>query len=79
MPTIWKPGSDQMAEKCGSRVAHDWRGYGAVAVSRYCCGRDAASELIKRNAIGAGLLWFFSADYHHAAVQTVGYGPILAP
>jgi hypothetical protein len=39
MPTIWKPGSGQMAERCGSRVAHDWRGYGAVTANRYCYDR----------------------------------------
>src|SRR6516162_3109192 len=46
MPMIWKPGSDQMAERCGSRVAHDWRGYEAVAANPYCYDRDRGWPLI---------------------------------
>jgi len=44
MPTIWKPGSDRMAERYGSRVAHDWRGYGAVMANRYCYNRGRGAE-----------------------------------
>jgi hypothetical protein len=28
-----------MAERCGSRAAHDWCGYEAVAANRYCYDR----------------------------------------
>ena len=35
-----------MAERCGSRVAHDWRGYEAVAVNRYCYDRGRGWPLI---------------------------------
>jgi hypothetical protein len=35
-----------MAERCGSRVAHDWRGYEAAAASRYCYDRGRGLPLI---------------------------------
>jgi hypothetical protein len=35
-----------MAERCGSRVAHDWLGYEAVAANRYYYNRGLGSPPI---------------------------------
>ena len=35
-----------MAERCGSRAAHDWRGYEAAVANRHCYDRGPGLPLI---------------------------------
>ena len=61
-------------------MAHDWRAFEAVVVSRCFCVRNAGNRVDQLNATGTGLLWlsrFRSEDYYNAAVQPVRYRTVL--